>query len=286
MTPISKLADGIFAAVAGFVARRLEPLAADVAELKKREPPKDGKSIDAEEVRAMLAELVAAAVKQIRVPQDGKDFDPQLMLQAVAEAVGKIEKPKDGTSVHPDTVARMVHEEVEKAAAKIKVPKDGLDAAQIKPLHAIDQTRSYPSGTWALHAGGMVCSFRGTDAGDVSEKNGWNVVLNGIAEETMDVAEDLRTIGMARRYTDGTVIVKTLKFPVMIDRGLFAYDRQYEAGDVVTWAGALWISRTATIGVEPRNSDGDWRLAVKRGRDGKDLTPKDMNPAPPPTVRL
>ncbi len=39
---------------------------------------------------------------------------------------------------------------------------------------------------------------------------------------------------------------------------------------MVTYAGGLWVAKHPRKGIAPRDSDGDWRLAVKRGRDGKD----------------
>lgn len=57
--------------------------------------------------------------------------------------------------------------------------------------------------------------------------------------------------------------------PLLLDRGVFKEGAEYERGDVVTWGGSMWIAQTFT-----KNKPGDdgWRLAVKKGRDGKDFT--------------
>lgn len=60
-------------------------------------------------------------------------------------------------------------------------------------------------------------------------------------------------------------------FPVVLDRGVFKDGTTYEAGDAVTWGGSLWIAQKATSD-KPEAGDG-WRLAVKRGRDGKQGEP-------------
>lgn len=60
-----------------------------------------------------------------------------------------------------------------------------------------------------------------------------------------------------------------LKMPVMLDRGVFKDGSNYERGDAVTWAGSIWIAQKDT-GAKP-GEGGDWRLAVKKGRDGKDV---------------
>lgn len=59
-------------------------------------------------------------------------------------------------------------------------------------------------------------------------------------------------------------------FPIVLDAGVFKGGTSYEAGDGVTYGGSWWIAQKATSEV-PGNSDA-WRLAVKRGRDGKDAS--------------
>ncbi|PQZ30927.1 hypothetical protein CQZ93_13095 [Ochrobactrum vermis] len=59
-----------------------------------------------------------------------------------------------------------------------------------------------------------------------------------------------------------------LVLPVVIDRGVFSEGKTYEPGDGVTWAGSFWIAQEATTD-KPDSAKG-WRLAVKKGRDGKD----------------
>ena len=60
-----------------------------------------------------------------------------------------------------------------------------------------------------------------------------------------------------------------LEFPVIIDRGVFKEGQAYVRGDAVTWGGSLWIAQKET-GAKPDGPDSGWRLAVKKGRDGKD----------------
>ncbi len=44
----------------------------------------------------------------------------------------------------------------------------------------------------------------------------------------------------------------------------------YNRGDAVTWNGSLFIANADTD-KKPEDGDGGWKLAVKRGRDGKDV---------------
>lgn len=55
--------------------------------------------------------------------------------------------------------------------------------------------------------------------------------------------------------------------PVVLDCGVYKEGVSYDAGDGVTWGGSYWIARQTTA---QKPGDGDeWRLSVKRGRDGK-----------------
>lgn len=67
-------------------------------------------------------------------------------------------------------------------------------------------------------------------------------------------------------------------FPYMLDRGVWK-DGKYYRGDAVTRDGSIWIAQVDTVGMPGVSSD--WRLAVKRGRDGKaGRDGKDGQPGP------
>jgi hypothetical protein len=52
-------------------------------------------------------------------------------------------------------------------------------------------------------------------------------------------------------------------------RGTFSAGTVYEVGNFVTFAGSLWHCQERTI-AKPGDGAKEWKLAVKRGRDGKD----------------
>lgn len=56
--------------------------------------------------------------------------------------------------------------------------------------------------------------------------------------------------------------------PVVIERGVYKAGHEYDRGDGVTADGSYWIAQTDKPSGRPGQSP-DWRLAVKRGRDGK-----------------
>lgn len=79
-----------------------------------------------------------------------------------------------------------------------------------------------------------------------------------------------------------------LTFPVVIDRGVFREagpesGGPYERGDGVTFGGSFWIAqKDAPEGKPGEPGANGWRLAVKRGRDGKEGAPgKDFTPRTP-----
>lgn len=182
---------------------------------------------------------------------------------------------KDGASVHPDTVAMMVREAVDKAIAALPQPKDGKDgapgrdAAELKVLPGIDETRSYPAGTYAKHNGGEIRAERRTDPvkdGDLLAA-GWSIAREGVAAIVFTQGDDPRQIECASMMTSGTKVVTAFTVPMMIDKGVWR-EGEHQKGDHVTWDGSGWIAQKATKD-KPGTSDA-WRLSTKRGRDGKD----------------
>jgi hypothetical protein len=237
--------------------------------------PKDGSSVTLDDLRPVVASEVAAAVALIPAPKDGKSFDEPTLKQWISSLlsaeVASLPKPKDGDSVHPDTVALMVTREVAKALAELPRPKDGdpgRDATQYEPLLSIEDAKSYPRGTFAAHRGGMIRSFRQTDpVGDAGLfAAGWAVMLNGIASESEETANDGRTDKRVTHYTDGTVLERVISRSVVIDRGVYREGTAYAKGDGVSWGGSFWIAQRDTE-AKPDAKDGSWRLSVKKGQD-------------------
>lgn len=85
----------------------------------------------------------------------------------------------------------------------------------------------------------------------------------------ISLGEDGRTITVKMMAND-IIKEKSIKIPAVIDRGVFIPDENYEKGDGVTYGGSFWIAQKDNPEGAPSASP-DFRLAVKRGRDGKDL---------------
>jgi hypothetical protein len=87
----------------------------------------------------------------------------------------------------------------------------------------------------------------------------------------VEQSDDGRTVTL--KFARGDVEHRhELKFPVVIDRGVFKDGSAYEAGDGCTWGGSFWIAQRETS-AKPDSPDSGWRLSIKKGRDGKDAKP-------------
>src|SRR5262245_36039758 len=63
--------------------------------------------------------------------------------------------------------------------------------------------------------------------------------------------------------------VQEIKTAIVLDAGVWKEGTTYVAGDGVTLGGSFFIAQ-ATTTAKPGKSD-EWRLAVKRGTDGRDI---------------
>lgn len=82
----------------------------------------------------------------------------------------------------------------------------------------------------------------------------------------LSLAEDGRTVTASLKCGE-RVVQKSVKIPAFVDQGLYKSDHEYEKGDCVTFGGSLWICQKDLPAGRPGETS-DWRLAVKRGRDG------------------
>ena len=91
---------------------------------------------------------------------------------------------------------------------------------------------------------------------------------DGLGIDDLDVAVADRVLTFA--FTNGTR-TKTIarEIGVMLHKGIYAEAQTYAVGDCVTYDGSTWHCQTPTTGHKPGTSP-DWRLIVKRGRDGRD----------------
>lgn len=232
----------------GDIAARLGALEQHLAELPT---PQDGKSVTVEEVRPMVAELVDAAVKQIPTPKDGasvvlSDVAPALLpplQKQMREAIAALPVPQDGKSVSLDEVVQALLPGVEKS----------VEALQAR---------------WALDFERRAQGILERAVDRLPKPKDGEDGLDGFGFEDLAVEHDGER-GFVLRFTRGER-VKEFAFtvPVVLDRGFWLEGKAVEAGDGVTFGGSYWIAQRATA-TKPEIGNPDWRLAVKKGRDGK-----------------
>jgi hypothetical protein len=63
--------------------------------------------------------------------------------------------------------------------------------------------------------------------------------------------------------------VRQYRLPIVRDLGVWR-EGTYRKGDGVTWGGSFWIAQDETTDKPDGPGGKGWRLAVKKGRDGKD----------------
>jgi collagen type III alpha len=87
---------------------------------------------------------------------------------------------------------------------------------------------------------------------------------DGLGFDDIDLHETEEGVFLRFACGDQT---KAFRLPIVVDRGVWR-EGQYRKGDGVTWAGSFWIAQEDTT--EKPDTGKGWRLAVKKGRDGKD----------------
>lgn len=266
----------IVGVVKGYLEKELAPFSARIDDLQKR--------IDALPAPVDLSDELAAlksAVEAIHIPELPPLPDISAMVEeAVNSAVAALPVPESGKSVTVDDVAPLINAEVEKRVSELPKAKDGKDGIDGKDgLDVSDLFRAEGGKLIAVMSDG-----RTKDLGVFVGKDGepGKPGEHGVGFDDLDVAYDgEKTVTI--KFTRGDVVKEfPLVMPIVIDRGVYRDGNDYKSGDAVTWAGSVWIAQKDTS-AKPDMSD-DWRLSVKRGRDGKDGVVKEAKPHQPVRV--
>lgn len=214
---------------------------------------------DVPEFMECVKHIVEPLLQHGKDGKDGKDaeIDYVKVADIVKEQVDALPKPKDGKDGRDGRDAKDGRD-----------GEPGKDALEAKILRDIDPSRSYAKGTYAIYDGAWIQAKRVTGPiSDGLEAAGWEVLLEYPSIVQMGFADDLRTFTVVAKTATGKRIEETVKIPVVLDRGVWK-EGNYERGDAVTSAGSMWIAQCDTK--ESPGISADWRLSVKRGRDGKD----------------
>lgn len=226
---------------------RFKALEERLDKLPAPEKGEPGESVTIDDVRPIVEELVAAIppAKDGIDGQDGKSVTLEDIQPIIDEAVKSIPVPKDGKDgvdgtdgIAPtaDEVAKSMEGLFSKWALEFERKADLVLEKSVdrlpKPKDGVD----------------------GRDALDIEDFD-------------LSLGEDGRTVTASLKRGE-TVIEKSIKLATILDRGVYKSGQEYEKGDGVTYGGCFWICQKDGAGT-PGSGD-DWRLSVKRGRDGRE----------------
>ena len=198
--------------------------------------------------------VVESVLKAIPTPKDGedgvdgKDADPDLIRQMVEQAVADLPPPTPGEPGPQGEPG-----EPGKAAAPEEIA--ALFERRFSDLVISWERQARDSFEKAIDR--MPLPQNGKDGRD------------GVSVDALEIAlgEDGRTLQF--KFECGNQIIeKCILMPVVLDRGQHRAENQYMKGDGVSYAGSFWIAQVDSPAEKP-GIDKSWRLAVKKGRDGK-----------------
>lgn len=252
--------------------------------------PEKGKDADMQALEAHLEHLVKALPK----PEDGRsvtieDVAP-LIREEIAKTVEALPKPAEGKPVTVDDIRPVLAEMVDSAVKALPTPEKGEDAdmdalkSHLSDLVKAIELPKPPSieefvAPFERRFSDLTLSWE-RQARDTFEKAADRMPIPKDGEKgrdafqlesfEMELGEDGRTVTVKLQAGEST-IEKSVKIPAVIDRGVFTENQKaYEQGDGVTYGGCFWIAQKDAPEGVPGGS-ADWRMAVKKGRDGKDL---------------
>lgn len=104
---------------------------------------------------------------------------------------------------------------------------------------------------------------------------------DGLGFDDLEVLYDGER-GFTFRMAKGDQVKEfAFKVPIVLDRSVYKDEKTYEKGDGVTFGGSFWIAQKDNPQGKPQDGSKDWRLAVKRGRNGADGVVRTIAPQGP-----
>lgn len=271
-----------------FTAAALEPVLGRLAAVEQLQPVKgergqpgaDGKDADpvtqeqvvaavqsmqetiAETIRSFLEENPPSPGKDGKDGLNGKDADPVTAAMVV-----------DAVKALPDVIDEAVARYLDRNPPRVERGQPGVDGKDGNDGVGL-------AGAFIDRDGNLAITLSNGEVKNLGPVVGRDAEPGlGFDDMTEELADDGRTI--IRRYRRGDQVKEFRhRISVVLDRGIYKADTIYQAGDGVTWAGSFWIAQEETT--EKPDGGKGWRLAVKRGRDGKDGVVKSGTDAKAP----
>lgn len=247
--------------------------------------------------RPDLEAIAKQAAALIPAPENGKDADPEVIKQMVSDAVAGMHASETGEHIRP-----MLADLVAEAVKALPAPAPGKDADMDEVKRHVEQmvkgiepapvpTVDEVAATFERRFSDLALSWE-RQARDTFDKAADRMPApkdgrDALPLDSFDLTlgDDGRTVTVKMQAGD-TVIEKSVKIAAVVDRGVFSKDHDgYEKGDGTTYGGCFWIAQKDAPEGVPGGS-ADWRMAVKKGRDGKDLRPSASTHDPDKGVKL
>lgn len=242
MLDVEKFVSGLH----DYLGRAFAPIVKRLEVLESRAPEKGekgdkgdpGKDADVDQ-----AAIIAEVAKLIPAPRDGKDGRDAPTLEEVVAAV----MPS-----------------IQKRLGEIPPPKDGIDGKSIT-LADVEPMLKSMQAEWALdfERRAQALFQKAVDA-IPKPKDG----KDGIGWDDMTVEHDGKRTVTLKWMKDTVEHSADIVFPCVLDVGFWRDGMEVEKGDGVTFGGSYWIAQEPTA-TKPEVGNPAWRLAVRKGRDGK-----------------
>jgi len=217
-----------------------------------------------------IVEKLLSSIPQPRDGENGVDADMDALKAHLNSLVNAIPKPENGKSVSVQDVAPLIADLVSKAIGEIPKPEIVKSVSAEEVAATFERRFSDLVLSWERQARDTF--DKAADRMPVP-KNGENG-RDALSLDSFDLSlgDDGRTVTVKMQAGE-TVIEKSVKIAAVIDRGVYSSERaaSYEQGDGATYGGCYWIAQKGHPEGVPGGS-ADWRLAVKKGRDGKNGT--------------
>lgn len=284
MLDTKAIATALAPIVKSHVAEATAPLIARIAELEKRqpEPGKDGRDgadgsdgkdgADGRDAEPVSDEQIAAAVERYLIanpPAAGKDGADGKDGEKGADA------DMDALKAHCEGLIA--------ALPKPENGKDGRDGIDGRDGEKGDTGNDGKDGADGIGLAGAMIDRDGelnvTLTNGEVRKLGPVVGRDGKNGDRGEAGFSLTDFNTDWRPEDKVLILSwdagedryshELFVPYVRDMGVWAEGKSYLKGDGVTWGGSFWIAQDDTA--EKPDGSKAWRLAVKKGRDGKDF---------------
>ncbi len=265
MLDTREIAKALAPIVKGHIEAIVAPLRAEIAELKNAPKPENGKDADMQAVEKMIDDRI----KALPTPEVRAGVLEPVVAECVKAAVAAVATPKDGEP------GRDGKDGVDgKDGSPGRDGKDGRDGLDVKDLFRADGGR-----LMAVMSDGTTKDlgvFVGADGKDGKDGAAGADGKDGLGFDDLDLTETEE--GLELRFVRGEQ-VKTFPLPVVLDRGVYKEGKAYLKGAGVTWGGSFWIAQKDTD--EKPGTGAGWRLAVKKGRDGKEVVKAEIDPKKP-----